>query len=519
MRRSLDELENVVTIKRPTRRQLSDIAAGFGFHVDDHQLVDYDNALQANFDAYDAIDALPDYLPTVMYPRTPGYQPEGDENRHGAWARKSTIHGAPDGKLLGRTIAIKDNISVAGVPMRNGASTFEGYVPDVDATVVTRLLDAGATIAGKSTCEYYCFSGGSHTSASGPVQNPRKAGHSSGGSSSGSAALVAAGEVDMALGSDQGGSVRIPSAYCGVYGMKPTHGLVPYTGAMPIEATVDHLGPLTRSVLDNARLLDVIAGDDGLDPRQRALPPRVDLLDGIDRGVAGLRIGILREGFGLANSESVVDEAVLVAAHRLRKLGAIVEEVSVPLHASGTAIWLPIAAEGATQQMMKGNSHGFSWRGLYMTGMIDHHAGWRERADELPDTVKVTMLLGEYFTSRYRGRYYAKCQNLARRLRADYDAALQMFDLLLMPTVPIRASKLPAPGCTMSDSLTRAFEMLANTAPFDVSGHPAMSLPCGVAEDLPIGLQLVGRCFDEATIYRCAFAYEQSSDWSQTTFP
>lgn len=216
-----------MAIKRPTREQLSDIAAGFGFHVDARQLADYDDALQANFDAYDAIDALPDYLPTIAYPRTPGYRPEGDENRYGAWARKSTIHGAADGKLRGKTMAVKDNICVGGVPMRNGASTFEGYVPDVDATVVTRMLDAGATIAGKSTCEYYCFSGGSHTSASGPVLNPRKAGHSAGGSSSGSGALIASGEVDMALGSDQGGSVRIPSAYCGVYGMKPTHGLVP----------------------------------------------------------------------------------------------------------------------------------------------------------------------------------------------------------------------------------------------------------------------------------------------------
>ncbi|WP_321820374.1 MULTISPECIES: amidase [unclassified Burkholderia] len=507
-----------MAIKRPTREQLSDIAAGFGFHVDSRQLAEYDDALQANFDAYDAIDALPDYLPVVAYPRTPGYRPEGDENRYGAWARKSTIHGAADGKLRGKTVAVKDNICVAGVPMRNGASTFEGYVPDIDATVVTRVLDAGGTIAGKATCEYYCFSGGSHTSASGPVHNPRKAGHSSGGSSSGSGALVASGEVDMALGGDQGGSVRIPSAYCGVYGMKPTHGLVPYTGAMPIEATVDHLGPMTSTVLDNALLLDVIAGDDGLDPRQRALSPRTDYLGAIRDGIAGLRIGILREAFGLANAEKVVDEAVLVAAHRLRKLGASVEEVSVPLHAAGTAIWLPIAAEGATQQMMKGNSHGFNWGGLYVTGMIDHHAGWRERADELPDTVKVTMLLGEYFTSRYRGRYYAKCQNLARRLRSAYDAALQSYDVLVMPTVPMRASKLPEPGCAMSESLTRAFEMLANTAPFDVSGHPAMSLPCGVADDLPIGLQLVGRRFDEATLYRCAYAYEQSSDWRQTTF-
>ncbi|RDJ99703.1 amidase [Paraburkholderia lacunae] len=505
-----------MAIKRPTLAQISEIAAGFGFHLDEQELANYGEALQGNFDAYDAIDALPDHLPAVQYPRTPGYRPEGDENRFGAWQRKSVIRGAPDGKLKGKTVAIKDNVCVAGVPMMNGASTFEGYVPEIDATVVTRVLDAGATIVGKSVCEYFCFSGGSHTSTTGPVQNPRKPGHSTGGSSSGNGALVASGEVDMAIGSDQGGSVRIPSAYCGIVGMKPTHGLVPYTGAMPIEATVDHLGPMTNNVLDNALLLDVIAGGDGLDPRQLQLPASTDYSGGIRGGVAGLRIGILREGFGLANAEPLVDEAVRAAAQVLRKLGASVDEVSVPLHAAGLAIWLPIAAEGATQQMMKGNSHGFNWRGMYVTSMIDHHAGWRARADELPDTVKLTMVLGEYFTSRYNGRYYGKSQNLARRLRADYDAVLQSYDLLLMPTVPLRASKLPPAGCPMSESLSRAFEMLANTAPFDVSGHPAMSLPCGVAEDLPIGLQLVGRRFDEATIYRCAYAYEQAIDWQQT---
>lgn len=505
-----------MAIKRPTLSQIGEIAGSLGFHLDAQELASYDEALQANFDAYDAIDAIPDYLPVVKYPRSPGYRPEGTENQFGAWSRKSIIRGAPDGKLRGKTVVIKDNVCVAGLPMMNGASTFEGYVPEVDATVVTRVLDAGATIVGKSVCEYFCFSGGSHTSATGPVQNPRKPGYSTGGSSSGSGALVASGEVDMAIGSDQGGSVRIPSAYCGIYGMKPTHGLVPYTGAMPIELTVDHLGPMTNNVQDNALMLEVLAGSDGLDPRQLQLPATPLYSEGLRDGVAGLRIGILREGFGLENAEPSVDEAVRAAAQVLRKLGATVEEVSVPLHATGLAIWLPIAAEGATQQMMKGNSHGFNWRGMYMTSMIDHHAGWRARADELPDTVKLTMVLGEYFTSRYNGRYYAKSQNLARRLRAEYDAALQSFDLLLLPTVPMRASKLPPARCPIPESLTRAFEMLANTAPFDISGHPAMSLPCGVAGELPIGLQLVGRRFDEATIYRCAYAYEQAVDWQRT---
>ena len=182
------------------------------------------------------------------------------------------IQEATDGPLAGRTVAIKDNIMVAGVPMMNGSETLEGFVPTRDATVVTRLLAAGATITGKAVCEDLCFSGGSHTSRTGPVRNPWDPTRSAGGSSSGSAALVAAGAVDLAVGGDQGGSVRIPSAYSGTVGHKPTHGLVPYTGAFPIELTLDHLGPITRTVADAALMLGVLAGADGLDPRQ---PPDV----------------------------------------------------------------------------------------------------------------------------------------------------------------------------------------------------------------------------------------------------
>ena len=155
--------------------------------------------------------------------------------------------------------------------MMNGTSTLEGYVPDVDATIVTRILDAGGFILGKAVCESLCFSGGSHTSDTGPVRNPHNTDYTTGGSSSGSAALVAAGEVDLAIGGDQGGSIRIPASWCGIYGLKPTYGLVPYTGIFPIELTLDHTGPMARSVADVALLLEAIAGPDGLDPRQRAV--------------------------------------------------------------------------------------------------------------------------------------------------------------------------------------------------------------------------------------------------------
>ena len=256
-----------MTVQVPTPRQILEIADQMGLSLTDADVESFIGILRPSIAAYNIIDAMPDNLPEVKYARTPGRRPLPEENKFNAWYIKTTVLGAPEGKLKGRTVVLKDNIMLAGVPMMNGAATLEGYVPNIDATVVTRILDAGGTIVGKAHCESFCLSGGSHTSASGPVHNPRKMGYSAGGSSSGSAALVAAGEVDMALGGDQGGSIRIPASFCGIYGMKPTHGLVPYTGIMPIEIFVDHTGPMTANVADNALLLEVLAGPDGYDPR------------------------------------------------------------------------------------------------------------------------------------------------------------------------------------------------------------------------------------------------------------
>jgi amidase len=503
-----------MTVKRPNLNQLRAVAEDLGMNMSDADLESYNALLQGNFAAYDLIEAMPDYLPEVKYPRTPGYRPEGEENKYNAWYYKTTIKGAPSGKLAGKTIAIKDNVCVAGVPMMNGASTLEGYVPDTDATIVTRILDAGGTILGKTHCEYFCFSGGSHTNATGPVHNPHKMGYSAGGSSSGSGVVVATGEADMAIGGDQGGSIRMPSSFCGIYGMKGTHGLVPYTGVMPIEITLDHTGPMTRTVHDNALLMEVLAGADGLDPRQYA-PKVAEYTKALEGGVKGLRIGIVKEGFGLANSESDVDEKAKTAAKLFAKLGATVDEISVPMHLVGPAIWLPIAAEGATELMMKGNGMGNNWRGLYTTSLLDAHSAWKHRADELSDSLKITMLLGQYFTKHYRGHYYAKAQNLSRKLRAAYDAALANYDLLLMPTLPVKATPLPPADASRELYLQRAFEMISNTAPFDATGHPAMTLPCGMSDGLPIGLMLIGKHYDEATIYRAAAAFEGAGDWKK----
>jgi amidase len=503
---------NMATVKRPTLEQMKEIVASLHMSMSEREIGEYLDVMEGTLQAYDRLTQLPDYLPPVRYPRTPGYRPSAAENPMNAWAVKSEVRGAQYGPLAGKRVVLKDNVCLAGVPMMNGASTLEGYVPDVDATVVTRILDAGGTIVGKSHCEYFCLSGGSHTSATGPVHNPYKFGYSAGGSSSGSGALVGAGEVEMAIGGDQGGSIRMPACWSGCYGMKATHGLVPYTGVMPIEATIDHTGPMTATVADNALLLEVIAGADGLDPRQYNV--RVDkYTTALGRGVAGMRIGVVSEGFNRPESEPDVDQKVRAAAERLRSLGATVEDVSIPMHLDGPAIWIPIALEGLQAQMMAGNGMGFNWKGMYTTSLLDAHANWRARANELSRTLKISMLIGEYFIRNYRGHFYAKAQNLARALTKGYDDVLGRYDLLLMPTLPMKATPLPPANAPLALWCQRGFEMLNNTCPFDVTGHPSMSIPCGMSQGLPIGMMLTARHYNESTIYRAAHAFEQLGDW------
>jgi amidase len=269
---------------------------------------------------------------------------------------------------------------------------------------------------------------------------------------------------------------------------------------------------MTATVADNALLLEVLAGPDGLDPRQYDV--RVDkYTTALGRGVGGLRIGVVEEGFGRAESEPDVDQKVRAAADRLHALGATVESVSIPMHLDGPAIWTPIALEGLQAQMMYGNGMGFNWKGLYTTSLLDAHANWRSRANELSRTLKISMFVGAYFMKHHRGHYYAKAQNLARLLRKAYDDALSRYDLLLMPTLPMKATPLPPANAPLALYCQRGFEMLGNTCPFDVTGHPAMSVPCAMSQGLPVGMMLVGRHYSESTIYRAAHAFEQLGDW------
>jgi amidase len=304
----------------------------------------------------------------------------------------------------------------------------------------------------------------------------------------------------------------MPSSFCGTYGMKPTHGLVPYACIMPIEIYKDHTGPITATVADNALLLEVLAGPDGYDPRQYDVKvhPYTKAANG---GVRGMKIGVVKEGFAQPNAEAVVNQKVRAAIGRLEGLGAEIREVSIPMHLMAGAIWMPIGVEGLTQTMMWGDGYGVSRPDLYVTSLMDFHRGWRSRANELADTVKLFTLFGTYIRKYYGSRYYGKAMNICRRLTAAYDAVLTECDLLAMPTTPIKATELPAPDASREDYVDRALNMISNTAPFDITHHPAMAIPCGMADGLPVSLMLVGRHFDEPTIYRAAFACERMADW------
>lgn len=506
-----------MTVPALTPEQLLDAADTVGLSLTDADVSSYLGLMKPYIDAYNLVDALPDNLPVVKYPRTPGEFPPASENPRNAWYVKTAIKGAPAGKLAGKKVAIKDNVMVAGVPMMNGNSILEGYVPDIDATIVTRILDAGGEISGKTHCENYCISGGSHTGAKGPVHNPHKMGFSAGGSSSGSGVVVALGESHMAIGGDQGGSIRMPSSWCGIVGMKPTHGLVPYTGIMPIEIFVDHTGPMTANVMDNAVLLEVIAGVDGYDPRQyhTKAPGTLDYTSGIQGGVKGMKIAVVKEGFGHANSEADVDACVRKAAEQFKALGAIVEEVSIPEHLLGPAIWTPIGTEGIAQTMMFGDGYGLSRQDLYVTSLIDKLHGWELRADQLSETTKILTVLGVHMKKHYGSRFYGKAVNLARMVQAAYDKVLAQYDLLLLPTMVMKATPLPPADASRELYVQRALEMIGNTCPFDITHHPAMTVPCGMSDGLPIGMMLVGKHFDEATIYKAGYAFEQSGDWKK----
>lgn len=460
----------------------------------------------------DALKAITPEMWTTPYPRPLGERPSEDANPLGAWFWKGDIPGAASGPLSGKTVAIKDSIAVAGFPLSNGTRLLEGYIAPRDATVVERVLNAGATIKGKSMCENMCLSGSSFTSDYGIVRNPFDTSRSAGGSSSGNAVLIATGAVDMGIGGDQAGSIRIPSSWCGIYGLKPTWGLIPYTGAISLEPTIDHLGPMARNVTDLAQLLTVMAGPDGLDPRQNSTPyPPTNYAENLRRGIEELRIGVLQEGFGWENSDPAVDTFVRQQIEALASLGAQVTPVSVPDHRQAMVIFNGIAMEGGVATMMVQNGQLFGQKAFSSPDLAEFWGrAWHAAPDALPYMVKQFMLTATFVNSRYQGGLYAKAQNMARALRFAYDCALKTVDVIMMPTLPMTASKLPGPGASLSEILQATSEMLFNTAPFDVTGHPAITIPCGMLEGLPVGMMAVGPMGADDILLRLAYAAENS---------
>lgn len=496
-----------MAVSRPSTADIDAAAKHFGFHFDAEAQQEFTAIAGYTLTAYDALDELYDDVARAQIPERAYQFPDAAANPLGGWYVTAEIRTGAAGPLSGRRVVIKDNIAVAGIPMMNGSRTLEGFIPSRDATVVERMLAAGATIAGKSVCEDLCCSSSSFTSACGPVRNPWDPVRETGGSSSGSAALVAAGELDLALGTDQGGSVRIPASLCGIVGHKPTHGLVPYTGGFPIERTIDHIGPITRTVADAALLLTVLAGADGRDPRQLAAMPVIDYRSALTGEVAGLRVGLLSEGFGHPGSR--VDDLVRSAAQRFTEIGCTVGEISVPWHRHALLVFAVIFTDGATYQMLEGNGYGLGADGLYDPELMAYFAAQRvAKADQLSAIVKATALCGYYSLQTFGGASYAKARNLLPHARAAYDRALDQYDVLIMPTVPGTAAPLPTGGEDNVTLLAQALGMVGNTAPLDATGHPAISVPAGFVDGLPVGMMIMGKRFDDATVLKVAAAFE-----------
>ena len=374
----------------------------------------------------------------------------------------------------------------------------------------------------------------SDTSVTGPVQNPYAEGYNCGGSSSGCGRLVGTGSVDLAIGCDQGGSIRMPAANCGIVGLKPTWGLVPYTGIISLESTLDHVGPMAKSVLDCAKLLEVIAGADGIDDRQphNYLPGTVRYVDALEQQLAvqeqqllkDIKIGVLEEGFQDPLTDPNVASVCRSAIKGLETLGGEVKSVSVPLHQDSGILWQMICPISGTQEGLLGAPHGrkqllFPERAEKMGPQLSQRA-----FDALGPGGQNIYLRGLFLRDNYGPGLHARCTNLVRKLTEAYDTTFLDCDVLVMPTIVFPPVKLRTPGTYLGplQALSRATSMTKNTASFNLTGHPALSLPVGfvpaqdnAAVKLPTGLQIVGTKFEDLLCLKVAAAWEKAYDWKK----
>lgn len=502
-------------INPPTLEELKSVAAKQHLNIDDEDLKAYRADVIAFLKVYDRLKALQAPGLPVKYPSCPGYAPAQKDNPYNAWSRITETKGAVTGKLAGRTVAVKENVAIAGVPMTVSSQFMSGCISPYHATVVSRLLEAGAFIRGKATSENMCYSGSSFSSFPAPVPNPHDRERSAGGSSSGSAVLIASGEVDLAIGTDTGGSIRLPACWSGIVGFKPTFGLVPQTGVFPFERSLDHVGPMTRTVKDCALMLEVIAGyDGGLDPTQPenvTVPEYSQLLTG---KISGIRIALIKEGFD--GSEPDVAETVRNAAKSLESLGATVEEISFPAHANVLAASYALLFEGGASTFLNGGISSHSPRGYQDTVTHDFvFNASKSKADELPITMKRVLLGAAFIKEKFGNHFYGTATNVVRSIVAEYDGLFEKFNVLVMPTIKFKAPKLPKAGASVAEILEADTEMSANTLPFNATRHPALSINAGFSEGLPVGMTIVGNHFDDSTVLNVAFAYETIRDAKQ----
>jgi amidase len=496
----------------PTTQDLLSAAEREQLKLSEQQCADLQPFAEAFVRTLDDVEDLPDVIVPIRYPRTPGRRPSPEEDPVNAFVRICDIAGASRGPLAGKRIGVKDNIAVAGVPLTNGSRTLS-YTPQQDAVVVERVLDAGGVIAGKTNLDDFSASGFGDTSVFGPPRNPLKPSHSPGGSSGGSSAAVAAGLVDMALGVDQGGSVRMPAAACGLVGLKATHGLVPSFGVTAMDHTLDCIGPITRSVRDAALLLSVIAGEDWRDPQWVRGVELDDYLAGVEDGVAGLRVGVVHEALDPDACQPAVLAGVEAVAGALRAAGADVETASIPLWSSGFAIWLGTLI-GGWPPVLRAGSAGFGHLGLIEVERAHAAALVLSRQGHLlPPTIKLVLLVNAYLKERYQGVPLARAHNQRLALRRSLDEALERYDLLLAPTITRVAVPLPSGRLTAVEAMSRIVSETILSAPANVTGHPALALPSGLdADGLPTSAQLIGRRYGERRVLAAGAAVESELD-------
>jgi aspartyl-tRNA(Asn)/glutamyl-tRNA(Gln) amidotransferase subunit A len=409
--------------------------------------------------------------------------------------------------LCGIPLAIKDVILTAGVRTTAGSKILASFTAPYDATVTRRLREAGAVCVGKANCDEFAMGSSTENSGYGPARNPWDRERVPGGSSGGSASAVAARQALGALGTDTGGSIRQPAAHCGVVGIKPTYGRVSRYGVIAYASSLDQVGPMTRTVRDAALLLEGIAGHDRLDSTSvpHAVPRYSETLDA---GIKGLRVGLPREYF-VEGMQSDVADAVRAAVRHLESLGAAVEDVSLPHTDYAIPAYYLIATAEASSNLARYDGTRYGLRVDRGQGLLDMYQ--QTRAQGFGAEVKRRIMLGTYALSAgYYDAFYLKAQKVRTLIRRDFERVFERCQAIVTPTAPTTAFRI-------GEKVTDPLEMYLSdifTIAVNLAGLPGLSLPCGFDRGgMPIGLQIVGRPFDEQTVLQTAYAYEQSTDW------